>query len=62
MQNRGGVQPEEGEKGATVTADEFSEALVRCPEMLEAFGTQLAARLRHRHRPIWMAPFLRKQG
>lgn len=48
------------EKG--VTADEFSEALMRCPEMLEAFGSQLAARFRHRHRPVWMAPFLRKEG
>lgn len=45
-----------------VTAEEFSEALVRCPEMLEAFESQLAARFRHRHRPIWMAPFLRKGG
>lgn len=53
-----GGPPREQEKG--VTAEEFSEALVRCPEMLEAFGTQLAARFRHRHRPIWMAPFLRK--
>eukprot|EP00752_Nemacystus_decipiens_P011276 g10020.t3 len=49
-----------GEQG--VTAEEFSEALVRCPEMLEAFGSQLAARFRHRHRPVWMAPFLRKGG
>lgn len=45
-----------------VTAEEFSEALTRCPEMLEAFGNQLEARLRHRHRPIWMAPFMRKGG
>ncbi|CAM9810191.1 unnamed protein product, partial [Ectocarpus fasciculatus] len=45
-----------------VTAEEFSEALARCPEMLEAFGSQLEARLRHRHRPIWMAPFMRKGG
>ena len=45
-----------------VTVEEFSEALVRCPEMLEVFGTQLAARLRHRHRPAWMAPILRKGG
>lgn len=45
-----------------VTAEEFSEALARCPEMLEAFGSQLDARLRHRHRPIWMAPFMRKGG
>lgn len=52
--------PEDGEKG--VTAEEFSEALARCPEMLEAFGNQLAARFRHRHRPVWMAPFLRKGG
>lgn len=55
----GGADPSrEEEKG--VTAEEFSEALVRCPEMLEAFGNQLTARFRHRHRPIWMAPFLRK--
>ena len=52
--------PEDG--GKSVTAEEFSEALVRCPEMLEAFGSQLAARFRHRHRPVWMAPFLRKGG
>lgn len=52
--------PEDRERG--VTAEEFSEALVRCPEMLEAFGSQLAAMFRHRHRPIWMAPFLRKAG
>ncbi|CBJ31437.1 hypothetical protein Esi_0256_0006 [Ectocarpus siliculosus] len=45
-----------------VTAEEFSEALARCPEMLQAFGSQLDARLRHRHRPIWMAPFMRKGG
>lgn len=45
-----------------VTVEEFSEALVRCPEMLEVFGHQLAARLRHRHRPAWMAPILRKGG
>lgn len=45
-----------------VTVEEFSEALVRCPEMLEVFGNQLAARLRHRHRPAWMAPILRKGG
>ncbi|CAM9905961.1 unnamed protein product [Ectocarpus sp. 12 AP-2014] len=45
-----------------VTAEEFSEALARCPEMLEAFGSQLDARLRHRHRPIWMAPFMRNGG
>lgn len=45
-----------------VTVEEFSEALRRCPEMLEAFGSQLAARLRHKHRPIWMAPFSRKGG
>lgn len=62
-QNRGEGKEREGppgdeEKG--VTAEEFSEALIRCPEMLEAFGNQLAARFRHRHRPIWMAPFLRK--
>lgn len=47
-------------EGGGVTAEEFSEALVRCPEMLQVFGTQLAARLRHRHRPPWMAPILRK--
>ena len=60
--DEGAVLPEVGEKGVAVTAEEFSEALVRCPEMLEAFGNQLAARFRHRHRPIWMAPFLRKEG
>lgn len=48
----------EGDRG--LTAKEFSEALMRCPEMLEAFGSQLVARFRHRHRPIWMAPFSRK--
>ena len=47
---------------AGVTVEQFSEALVRCPEMLEVFGNQLAARLRHRHRPAWMAPILRKGG
>lgn len=45
-----------------VTAGEFSEALARCPEMLDAFESQLAARFRHRHRPAWMAPILRKGG
>ncbi|CAM9989688.1 unnamed protein product [Scytosiphon promiscuus] len=49
---------EKGDKG--VTTEEFREALMRCPEMLEAFGSQLMARFRHRHRPIWMAPFSRK--
>lgn len=52
--------PQQREGGVTV--EEFSEALVRCPEMLEVFGNQLAARLRHRHRPAWMAPILRKGG
>ena len=45
------------ENGASV--EDFSEALVRCPEILEAFGEQLKERLWHRHRPAWMAPILR---
>ncbi|CAM9635157.1 unnamed protein product, partial [Hapterophycus canaliculatus] len=51
-----------GEGDMGVTVEEFAEALMRCPEMLEAFGSQLVARFRHRHRPIWMAPFSRKGG
>lgn len=45
-----------------ITAEEFTEALLRCPEMIEAFGSQLVARLRYRHRPAWMAPILRAGG
>lgn len=45
-----------------ITAEEFTEALLRCPEMIEAFGSQLVARLRYRHRPVWMAPILRAGG
>lgn len=45
-----------------VTANHFSEALARCPEILEVFGKQLEG-WRHRyHRPLWMAPILRKGG
>lgn len=49
-----------GERG--VTAEEFTEALMRCPAMMEAFEIQLASRLRYRHRPAWMAPILRAGG
>lgn len=59
--NDGGGKGKRRREGG-VTAEEFSEALVRCPEILEAFGSQLVARLRHRHRPSWMAPILRKGG
>lgn len=48
--------------GSSVSVEEFKEALMRCPEMLEAFGSQLAARFRYRHRPSWMAPILRAGG
>lgn len=46
----------------SVSAQEFEEALMRCPGMVEAFGNNLAARLRYRHRPPWMAPILRGGG
>lgn len=49
---------ERGGRGG-ISVEEFTEALMRCPSMVEAFGNHLAARLRHRHRPAWMAPILR---
>lgn len=41
-----------------ITSEDFEEALMRCPDLVNAFGKYLGQRLRHRHRPAWTAPIL----